>query len=114
MDFSPDKEKYRQAENFWDDYVEGKAPEKYPHTFLKPEYYRRTYGTKEFYASYNADVARPYAFVTPDGEWHEQGQMGWFGISTDTQESIAQNADDWQEAIQDYQGLYLVYVDCHI
>ena len=94
--------------------MEGKAPEKYPHAFLKPEYYRRTYGTKEFYVSYNADVTRPYAFVTPDGEWHEQGQMGWFGISTASQESIAQNADDWQEAIQDYQGLYLVYVDCHI
>ena len=114
MDFSPNQEEYRQAETFWDEYVEGKAPEKYPHAFLKPEYYRRTYGTKEFYVSYNADVTRPYAFVTPDGEWHEQGQMGWFGISTDTQESIAQNADDWQEAIQDYQGLYLVYVDCHI
>ena len=41
-------------------------------------------------------------------------QMGWFGVSTASQESIAQNADDWQEAIQDYQGLYLVYVDCHI
>ncbi len=37
--------------------------------------------------------------------WHQHGLSG---------DSIAQNADDWQEAIQDYQGLYLVYVDCHI
>ena len=24
--------------------------------------------------------------MTPDGEWHEQGEMGWWGLSSETDE----------------------------
>lgn len=30
-----------------------------------------------------AQVGVPHAFISPDGEWHQQGRMGWFGLSTD-------------------------------
>ena len=114
MDFSPNEAKRREAGIFWDDYVEGRNPKKVPFPEWKPEYYLETYGTKEFYADYCAHDKRPHAFITPDGEWHEQGTMGWFGISTSKKETIAQNMEEWEQALQDYQGLYLVYVDCHI
>ena len=114
MDFSPNETKRREAEIFWDDYVEGRNPKKVPFPAWKPEYYLATYGTKEFYADYCAHDKRPHAFVTPDGEWHEQGTMGWFGLSTSKKETIAQNMEEWEQALRDYQGLYLVYVDCHI
>ena len=54
-----------------------------------------------------------FAIITPDGEFHERGQMHWFGIVTDQKEN-----DDWDEeiikTIQKYQNDILVAVDCHI
>lgn len=55
-----------------------------------------------------------FAFLGTDGEWHERGRMGWFGMVSDEQESDtwdaklkelieAVEADDW-----------LVVVDVHI
>lgn len=29
----------------------------------------------------------PYAIVSPDGEWHAKGEMGWWGMSDDTNEA---------------------------
>lgn len=116
MDFSLDMDKYHQAEVFWDEYVIGGNPsgDKYPHQFYCPEYYLDRYGTKEKYAEYYADVQRPYAFITPDGTWHETGSMGWFGIdSTDRQTMDAYEAA-WKQAVAQYQDCYLTYVDCHI
>lgn len=53
----------------------------------------------------------PFAIVTPDGEWHEKAQMGWFAIT------INEN-DNWDnEAIKIYNNYpedYVVCVDCHI
>jgi hypothetical protein len=55
-----------------------------------------------------------FAYVTKDGEWVEQGSMGWFGMSTDkyTQE-------DWDKHMAEYLLTvpgedWLVVVDCHI
>jgi len=55
-----------------------------------------------------------FAVVTPDGEWHEKGQMGWFGMAKDEK-----SEEDWKLFCQDifkkYAKDYLaVVVDCHI
>ncbi len=116
MDFSMDMDKYHQAEVFWDEYVIGgkSSGDKYPDQFYRPEYYLDRYGTKENYAEYYADVQRPYAFITPDGTWHETGSMGWFGFdSTDRQTMDAYEAE-WKQAVAQHQDCYLTYVDCHI
>ena len=34
----------------------------------------------------------PYVLVTPDGEWHEKGSMGWFGVSSGDMEEDAWNS----------------------
>jgi hypothetical protein len=54
-----------------------------------------------------------YALVTPDGQWHQRGRMGWFGMSADDMDDatwdaylrteIAKHADAWA-----------VVVDCHV
>jgi hypothetical protein len=58
-----------------------------------------------------------YAVVTPNGEWHAPGEMGWFGVSSETPEE----ARTWQlgyyerfirPAIENHR--YMVVVDCHI
>lgn len=57
-----------------------------------------------------------YAVVTPDGEWHAPGEVGWWGMSTDS-------AEDWVDWCLNYeerwirgvdQDLELTIVDCHI
>lgn len=56
---------------------------------------------------------RFYAAVTPDGQWHSQGTVGWFGISEDVV-----SPEDWKNYLLDLQArhpdAYGVVVDCHI
>ena len=53
----------------------------------------------------------PHAIITPDGQWHERGQMGWWAIL------ITEN-EDWDAQARDilarYPGDHLVIVDAHI
>lgn len=37
----------------------------------------------------------PYALVTPDGEWHQRGEMGWFGVSSGDRPQ-----DDWKAEVR--------------
>ncbi len=57
---------------------------------------------------------RPYAILTPEGEWAEKGEMGWFGISNDEmteEEWYAQSMALMQKYdSNEYIG---VVVDCH-
>lgn len=53
----------------------------------------------------------PHAIVTPDGFWHEHGEMGWWGIM------MTEN-DNWvQEAMRlfaRYPGHQVLIIDAHI
>jgi len=40
-----------------------------------------------------AQLRTPFALVTPNGAWHEEGQMGWFGRSRHCKEPAAWNAE---------------------
>ncbi len=55
----------------------------------------------------------PFAIITPDGVWHEQGRMGWWGTVIDGKETA-----DWHteaEAIlQNYPDHSLVLIDAHV
>ena len=54
-----------------------------------------------------------FAVVTPDGEWHEEGKMGWFAIVTDEKD-----CDLWEkqkiDILTKYQDHHCVGLDCHI
>lgn len=53
----------------------------------------------------------PHAIITPDGQWHERGQMGWWAVL------ITEN-DDWNSEAKQILARYprhnLVIVDAHI
>lgn len=53
----------------------------------------------------------PFAIVTPDGEWHERGHMGWWAMVSDEK-------DNWEEEVkkilEENKGHLAVLVDCHI
>lgn len=46
----------------------------------------------------------PFAVLTPDGEWHEKGRMGWWGtVSNEVRE------ETWRDTVLE---LYCKHVDC--
>lgn len=53
----------------------------------------------------------PHAIVTPDGGWHERGQMGWFATL------ITEN-EDWdaqaRAILTDHPGHHVLILDAHI
>ena len=54
------------------------------------------------------------AVVTPDGKWHEVGSMGWFGISSESEDEMAEWEHGFTERFLDNPDLILTVVDCHI
>ena len=119
VDFSPDPQMYAQAVRFWEVHVEGSPlaeneTAKMFHSLFAPQYIIDQYHDKEAYARQVAgfDV---WALVTPDGEWREKGQMGWFAVSDATHDSRVAFARTLQEALESADpNLYITIVDCHI
>lgn len=56
----------------------------------------------------------PLAILTPDGEWHERGTMGWFGLF----QCDPHAPDQWREAakkiLEMNRNCLAVGIDCHI
>lgn len=81
-----------------------------------PEYFSKKYPNEEVYIKRNTKFST-YAALTPDGEWHSSGTMGWFGIDDSSLEDKNNFQDLYFEnfiskAIEN--DWYLTIVDCHI
>ena len=117
IDFTPDPLEYEAALRYWDVVVEHqeKRPGEEYVSLYGEQYYLDYYGDRETYARYMTQFST-YAVVTPDGEWHEKGRMGWFGASSETPDE----ARDWEEHYRERfldsaEADWLVtIVDCHI
>lgn len=117
LSFPLDEEAYKDALRFWDSYVDHKPdPEGKRHTSIfKEEYYLEYYGDRETYARQQASFST-YAVVTPDGEWHAPGDMGWFGCSSESGDESRDWYDHYKERFLDTADpdWILTIVDCHI
>ena len=56
----------------------------------------------------------PFVFVTPIGEWHERGEMGWWACV-----SNGKNIEDWKSEFKEFldnldKDTIVTVVDCHI
>ena len=53
----------------------------------------------------------PHAIITPDGQWHEHGTLGWWAI-------LLTENEDWnaqaREILSGYPGHHLLIIDAHI
>ena len=78
----------------------------------KGEQYDKNGNARKNQFNYKDDY--PYAFITPDGEWHAPGRVGWFAMSDDTPESIAAYEAEWKAWIASPENPYVNFVDCHI
>ena len=82
--------------------------------FYKESYYVERYGTMEEHLR-QAGMWSTFAVVDEDG-WHEQGEMGWFGCSSETPEE----AGDWTKKFEERfikncnPDDVLTVLDCHI
>ena len=118
-DFSQDQEAYKKALRFWEVAVEGKPRTKEEEDAFfgvyVPKYYIQQYGNQENYAKH-LSIFLPYAYLTPDGEWHETGRMGWWGIDDATAESREAYRKSFEAYLEEArtQNLLITIVDCHI
>lgn len=55
----------------------------------------------------------PFAFVTPDGKWHEKGKMGWWAV-THGEQPEHEWKKEWENALKKYPNSIAVSLDCHI
>lgn len=56
-----------------------------------------------------------YAIVTPDGKWIAPGEVGWFGMSTATDNEEEQWFKNYSKLLASFDpSLYITIVDCHI
>lgn len=72
------------------------------------------YGSRIFDADYAAnDRAWTFA-VLMNGEWHERGQVGWFGVVSNEQSPEDWNGTYWRLLQSVKPRQYVWIVDCHI
>jgi hypothetical protein len=85
------------------------------HIFYKKQYYIELYGTREEHIR-RAGLFTTYAVLTEDGKWHAPGDMGWFGMSSDSPEEKAKYEKGFFDMfLKDLSpNTMLTVVDCHI
>lgn len=120
IDLNPVESEYNEALRYWEVVVEGSPiredeKEDWFFSIYKKEYYTEQFKTKEDYAL-DCSTFSTWAMVTPDGEWYENGKMGWFACSDATMES----RNNFKRFFYDYlknpenSEYFLTVVDCHI
>lgn len=55
-----------------------------------------------------------YGYVDPEGEWHAQGEMGWFGMERSQERTKEELVVALHGALDVYADCYAVIVDCHV
>lgn len=120
ISWKPDADEARHAERFWEINVEGKALQNGEDAddfrcFYNKKYYIDNYGSKAEFVETCCNFGT-YAVVTPDGEWHEAGPMGWFGLSCADGDSSCAFRRGYKNLVVEYakDGYIATMVDCHI
>lgn len=120
IDFSLDNEKYFSALRWWEVVVDEEPlrddeDEDDFWTIYNKNYFLERYKDKYDYATQTASFST-WSVLTPDGEWHEPGQMGWFGVSLSEPEDEVEFFKTYAERYIDAADpdWYLTIVDCHI
>lgn len=67
---------------------------------------------EDFLVKYGQAHALTFAFVTPQGQWVERGNMGWFAVVSDENDGYDKAWWDYVTSLPADQRLYVV--DCHI
>jgi len=113
-----DKRNYHNR--FWELFIEEQEPitdedkEMIKHIWYDKEYFTETYKDKETYVKCMTSFST-FA-VLLDGKWIGKGDMGWFGISSESaDEDLNWQLNFYDNFIKDIDpNAYVTVVDCHI
>ena len=119
--FKPLSEEYKvDLKRWWeinienDELKDGEEKDKY---FLyNPEWFKRRYKDIDTYIK-SQEITSFFAVLTPDGKWHEPGQMGWFACaSCKPEDELKWNFEFYDRFIKPNldSDLICTVVDCHI
>lgn len=121
LDLSLDTKAYNEAKRFWEVVVDNQPltdverPSDF-FTMFKPEYYIEMYSDRDNFAKSQASFST-FAMLL-DGEWYEQGKMGWFAMSDTTKESLEKFTDFMDKTLRELKKTHphatVTLVDCHI
>lgn len=72
------------------------------------------YSLEEYLEIQRMNYVVPFAFIDLDGDWHERGRMGWWGMVADEKEQ-----EKWYKEFMDYldevsEDTVITVIDCHI
>jgi hypothetical protein len=117
INFDVIEEDRNEAIRFWEIVVE-KRPllegEESIFSMWTPEYYIERYGNKEGYVNHFSRMST-YGVIDYEGNYYEQGRMGWFGMTDANAESTNDYKAKFDEIIKNANPEhYFVLVDCHI
>lgn len=115
MIWDRDEAAEKRASDRWRAWVDGEEVEGVGKPWPSAVYFAKRYGDRETYALCESTMWWR-AVITPDGEWHEVGEMGWFACSSESDEELVEWAKAFKERFIDpYPPEYtLTVVDCHI
>lgn len=105
----------KKAKDDWAAILRGDKDEMFERSlYFRRDYYLENFENEELFISENTGVF-PWAFVTPDGVWHQKGNMGWWATNDATRESRKKYREELNEAIKTVpQDLMAFLFDCHI
>lgn len=112
------KDKIEDRKSAWNKYyAENQGKEE--NDFLRSVIYGipKEVKTLDQYLQLPAIPLTTYAAITPDGNWHAPGEMGWWGVSSETDDQKKVFQEMYHEklitpAIEN--GWDITIVDCHI
>lgn len=82
-------------------------------TQFAPDYLLERFGDGHGFARNQLDF-RTYAVLTPDGEWHEPGPMGWFGVSGASPQQSREWEANYRSLVEPYKDKWGYVIICHI
>ena len=115
---SHDPEAEKKLRDFWELAVNTDVDdEKRLDQFIlyKPQYYLDMYKTVDEYIR-RLTLFSTYAVVTDDGVWHGKGDMGWFGMSSESDdEALDWDNEYWNRFLANLNpDTVITILDCHI
>lgn len=119
IDFSPDEEVRDEARRWWEVAIDGQPlrdgeDARDFRSFYSKDYMRGRYRDADGYAD---TVTRfgTHAVLDLEGNWHEPGEIGWFGVSDATDESEREFIDGYERLVRSQgEDAHATLVDCHI
>lgn len=114
------EEEKKEIRRWWEINIDGAelkdGEEKDKYFFWKPEWYKRRYKDADTYLKVK-EMVTFFAVLTPDGEWHEPGQMGYFACAhCEPEDELKWDFEFYDRFIKPNLGSDLIctVVDCHI